>query len=293
MVSHPVAVAVAEIFLTRRHSWMNPTLNIHRHALRLCEFHMGIEEVRTVKASEGSKEKRIIRGYASTNAIDKMGDIVDPQSFKGTISDYMKNGSVLMHHDSRMPIGLPKEFDLSDKGLRIESEMGIGLHPLDNKEQAWNDIEQELVKGLSIGFRILKDEAIDPQSDEGKRGARRKILKLRLFEHSVVTIPAGEGTWFSVAKGLQYGSDAPIDLYERNLWPDERVLVGRKDAMDLYWSGRWPSVGNKSFRSNVEPGAVDETNNEGVEGETLRAAEAAALTVRMALLKSGAAGTKE
>ncbi len=272
---------------------MNPTLDIHRHALRLCEFHMGIEEVRVVKASEGSKEKRIIRGYASTSAIDKMGDIVDPQSFKGTIQEYMKYGSVLAHHDPRRPIGLPKDFELSDKGLWVEDEIAFGTHALDDIEIVWNQIVQGLLKGLSIGFRIMKDEAIDPQSEEGKRGGRRKITKQRLFEHSVVTIPAGEGTWFSVAKGLQYGSDAPIDLYERNLWPDERVLMGRKDAMDLYWSGRWPSVGNKSFRSNVEPVAVDEKNNEGVEGEKVTAADLAALTVRTALFKSGLTGTKE
>lgn len=268
---------------------MNTTLDIHRHALalRVCEFHMGIEEVRTVKASEGSKEKRIIRGYASTSAIDKMGDIVDPQSFKGTMGDYMKFGSVLAHHNPYAPIGLPKDFELSDKGLWVEDEIATGTHPLDDIEIVWNQIVQGLLKGLSIGFRIMKDEAIDPQSDEGKRGARRKITKQRLFEHSVVTIPAGEGTWFSVAKGLQYGSDAPIDLYDRNLWPDERVLVGRKDAMDLYWSGRWPSVGRKSFRSNVEPVAVDEKNNEGVEGESQVTANVVELRSKIALFNSG------
>lgn len=275
---------------------MNALLELHRQALRVCEFHMGIEEVRTVKASEGSKQKRIIRGYASTSAIDKMGDIVDPQSFKSTIADYMKNGAVLMHHDGRMPIGRPKDFEISDKGLWVEDHLGIGIHPLDHKEQAWNDIEQDLVKGLSIGFRIMKDEAIDPTSEQGQRGARRRILKLRLFEHSVVTIPAGEGTWFSVAKGLQFGSDAPIDLYERNLWPDERVLMGRKDAMDLYWSGRWPSVGTKSFRSHVEPTAVDEKTNEGVEGDAEETAQVVGLRSKIAMLKSGGkllTGTKE
>jgi HK97 family phage prohead protease len=267
---------------------MDTALDIHRHALRLCEFHVEIKDV--------DVEKRTIRGFASTPAIDKYQDIVDPKAFSKTMSDYMKNGSVLAHHNPRTPIGKPKDYEISDKGLWIESNIATGLHPLDHKEQTWNEIVQGLLKGLSIGFRILKDESIDPNSDEGKRGAVRRVTMLRLFEHSVVTIPAGEGTWFSVAKGLQYGSDSPVDLYNRGHWPDEREPMNRRDALDLYWSGLWPNVSSRALRSRVAPDTPDDgTDNEGVDDGQSRdlTAGVVSLRARTALMTADARLAKE
>lgn len=253
---------------------MRNDLDLQRHALRLCEFHLPIE----VKV-EGNGRKG--KGWGSTPAIDKYADIVDPNAFKATMGEFMKHGKILLHHDSRKPIGKPTNYEISDKGLWIEFDLATGADPLDHKEQAWNEISQGLLDGLSIGFRIVKDETIDPNSEEGKRGAQRRIVKLRLFEISVVTIPAGEGTWFSVAKGLQFGSDAPFDIYRRGLWPDADVIAERKDALDLYWSGQWPeSV--RALRSVDPQGAVD-TSNEGVPSDSAdSAARVVALRARTA-----------
>lgn len=237
-------------------------LNLHKHSIRLAEFHCELKEVDT--------EKRLIRGFASTPAIDKYADIVDPNSFKGTIAEFMKRGKILAHHNARTPVGNPTDYELSDKGLWIEASLAQGIDTLDHKEQTWNDVVQRLLEGLSIGFRIVKDEAVDPNSEEGKRGAQRKITKLRLFEISVVTIPAGEGTWFSVSKGLQFGSDAPFDVYRRNLWPDLETITQRKDALDLYWSGQWPDESVRALHTVDAPQVAADTN-EGVTSESVSA----------------------
>ncbi len=257
------------------------SLELHKHALRLAEFHMPLE----VKA-EGSQRKG--KGVASTPNIDKYADIVDPNAFKGTIAEFMKHGKILLHHNSYRPIGKPTAYELSDKGLWIEFELAQGLDPLDHKEQAWNEISQGLLDGLSIGFRIVKDEGIDPNSEEGKRGAQRRITKLRLFEISVVTIPAGEGTWFSVAKGLQFGSDAPFDIYRRNWWPDQDTIDERKDALESYWAGNWPTESKTSLHSIASPELVRESPNEGV-----ASASVSALRLRTASLAASRQGVSD
>jgi HK97 family phage prohead protease len=222
----------------------------------------------------------VIRGFASTPAIDRYNDVVDPAAFKKTMAAYMKNGLVLLHHNARTPLGTPTDYEISDKGLWIEASLGTGLHPLDHHEQAWNEIVQRMLKGLSIGFRITKDQTIDPNTDEGKRGAQRRILGLELYEVSVVTIPANRETMFSVAKGLQFGSDAPIDLYGRNYWPDERTIRAAPEALDLYWSGRWPGTTEKALRSLAIPDGPG-GGNEGVEGDNPE--ELAAMAARLDL----------
>jgi len=235
------------------------TLDLQQSALRLCEFHCALE----AKEQKGDADKRIIRGYASTPAIDRYQDIVEPAAFKKTIGAFMKNGPILLHHDARKPVGNPLAFEIDDKGLWIEAEIATGIDPLDHKEQAWNEITQRLLRGLSIGFRILKDESVDPNSDEGKRGAQRRILAMELFEISVVTIPANRETMFSLGKALQFGSDLDFDLYGRNLWPDARALQLRANALELYWSGKWPDESVRALRSVDPPETVDDTKNEG------------------------------
>jgi hypothetical protein len=195
-------------------------LNLRSHALRLAEFHV------EVKSIEGDDDLRV-RGYASTNDVDRYEDIVEPSAFKSTMDYYMKNGIVLLDHDPSQRIGLPVDYEITDKGLVFEAKIMRGFHPLDVRERARTEMQQGILKAFSIGFRILSDEAVP----RGNKSGRRRIKELELFEISAVGIPANRSTMFSVVKGLSTGSDAPIDLYNRGLFVGNDETDGDDKAL--------------------------------------------------------------
>lgn len=169
------------------------------------EFHV---EVKDVQAQD---DDLVIRGFASTPDIDRFGDIVEVDAFKGSINSYMQNGVVLLHHNHEIVVGKPKGYDLNQKGFEFEANIIGGLAPTDIHEQTKHEVKKGLLRALSIGFRILKDERAKNE------GAQRRITDLELFEISVVSVPANRSTMFNVVKGFTLGSDSPEDLYRRGL----------------------------------------------------------------------------
>lgn len=65
--------------------------------------------------------------------------------------------------------------------------------------EAWDSIKLGLVRGLSIGFRPLKGEPVDP--DKAFSGMRFK--EWEWLELSAVTVPANAGAGITDAKSYQ------------------------------------------------------------------------------------------
>lgn len=118
--------------------------------------------------------QRQVRGYASTSAIDRVGDIVEPQGGQWALPV-----PLLWNHEHAAPVGWVKKIDLRGDGLWIEAEFAQGVGRAD---EIWAMVEKGLVPGFSIGFRILKAE---PLSTGGLR-----FTKWELLEVSAVTVPA-------------------------------------------------------------------------------------------------------
>jgi len=164
----------------------------------------------TLKASDD--DKRIVEGYANTKNIDRMGDIVDPGAFKGTLKQWMKNPIILADHWASVEnvIGKGLEATIDNKGLKLKAQIAEGTRLAD---ETWALIQQKMVRAFSIGFRILKDEMIDaPGKAAGMK--IRKITKLELYEVSVVAIPANAESLFSVGKGIMHGTDLFAPVHE-------------------------------------------------------------------------------
>lgn len=141
-----------------------------------------------------------IEGFASTKGIDEGNDLVDPEAFRGSFKRFMKNPVILAFHgfgeQGREPIGKAIKAEITNKGFWIKAFISK------SEEKIRTKIKEGVLKAFSIGFRILKDEAIT-------RGGKniRKIIELDLMEVSVVGLGMNREALFSISKAFELGTD--------------------------------------------------------------------------------------
>lgn len=127
------------------------------------------------------EERREIVGIASTMAVDRDGDIVDPKGVS-----YQLPIPLLWQHDARQPIGEVYAAKVTKQGIEIKARIAKVDEPAGLQarlQEAWQSIKTGLVRGLSIGFKIDDFEWMEDTYG-------RKINKWQWLELSAVTIPA-------------------------------------------------------------------------------------------------------
>jgi HK97 family phage major capsid protein/HK97 family phage prohead protease len=142
-------------------------------------------------------ERRVISGVATTPEPDRVGDVVEPlgAKFKNPIS-------LLLFHDRRSPVGTVKLQKPTDDGIRFEATIPKIDEPgrlKDRVDEAWQSVQQGLIRGVSIGFRVLED-GIELMRTGGYRFTKTEILEL-----SLVAIPANASALIDTIKSI----DAP------------------------------------------------------------------------------------
>lgn len=143
---------------------------------------------------EASEEQRIIKGIATTQTLDRDGDIVEPSG-----AEFALPIPFLWQHQRDKPIGEVIAARVTDKGIEVEiqlaqiNESGKLKERLD---EAWHSIKSGLVKGLSIGFR-------------GKEYAYTEsgihFTKWDWHELSAVTVPANSEATITAIKAAALG----------------------------------------------------------------------------------------
>lgn len=144
-----------------------------------------------LKAVDG--EHRIITGIATTPTTDRMGDVVESEGAKFALPI-----PLLWQHDSRQPIGEVFAAKVGPKGIEIQARIAQIDEPgplKDRIDMAWQSIKAKLVRGLSIGFRSLK-EAYD------KETYGYIFLEWEWLELSAVTIPANADASIATIKSI-------------------------------------------------------------------------------------------
>lgn len=137
----------------------------------------------------------MIEGFASTSFKDRHGDIVEPDAFKDSMSEFLKNPVLLLEHSES--IGTVEAVEVVPNGIKIVAKVGKGFEPADTTRKK---IDQGILKAFSIGF-IPEDVVFDEKRDAWA------IKKGELLEVSVVAIPANRQSLFSVIKGYLDGDD--------------------------------------------------------------------------------------
>ena len=136
-----------------------------------------------------------IKGSASTNALDRAGDIIEPEAWtKGGLENYKGNPVLLFNHDYNKPIGKATGLQVTEKGLEINARISKAAGDI-------KDLVKDGVLGaFSVGFRV-KDADYMTETDG------YKIKDAELFEVSVVSVPCNQGATFSLAKSFDNMED--------------------------------------------------------------------------------------
>ena len=131
-----------------------------------------------------------IKGSASTNALDRAGDIIESDAWtKGGLENYKGNPIILFNHNYDKPIGRAKDLKVTENGLEISAKIS----------KAAGDVTQLIKDGVlgafSVGFKV-KDADYMTETDG------YKIKDAELFEVSVVSIPCNQGATFGLSKSF-------------------------------------------------------------------------------------------
>jgi len=121
-------------------------------------------------------------GYASVfNSTDEVGDTILPGAFKGSLTE--SRPKMFVNHDHRqVPVGDWLEMREDDYGL-----FAVGRIDMNHKDgpTTYSALKRGAMDGLSIGFRMSKDDYDWKENNEG-----RVIKNMSLFETSIVSYPA-------------------------------------------------------------------------------------------------------
>ena len=149
-----------------------------------------------------------IKGLASTNALDRTGDIIDHNAWKeGGLDNYGDNPIILFNHDYNRPIGRAKYCDVTQNGLELEAKISKSAGDIVDL------IKDGVLGAFSVGFKV-KD------ADYNKETDGFFIKSAELLEVSVVSIPANQTATFSIAKSFDNDSAANADNMEKDMSND-------------------------------------------------------------------------
>lgn len=137
------------------------------------------------------EDERVVEGWATTNAVDRMGDIVEPLGAQFDLPI-----PFLLDHEHDMAVGEVEAAEVTSKGIRFRArikkiaEAGAAKELTD---KAWHYLKYGLRKAVSIGFQPLEYEPLP--------GGGLRFTRWDWFELSAVTIPAqSEATITSVKR---------------------------------------------------------------------------------------------
>ena len=189
----------------------------------------------TFKALGESEDGGVeIKGSASTNGLDRAGDIIESDAWtKGGLENFKNNPIILFNHNYDKPIGRAKDLQVTDNGLEISAKIS----------KAAGDVTQLIKDGVlgafSVGFKV-KDADYMTETDG------YKIKDAELFEVSVVSVPCNQGATFGLSKSfdsMEQYNEYKQTFYKAN--PAESA-----DAVNVEQPGREESHNMETNMSN-------------------------------------------
>jgi HK97 family phage prohead protease len=147
---------------------------VTKEAPRRVQLHL---EADFVLAKDAGPLSRKVRAIASTDAVDRHGDIVRQSGWR--LEPYRKNPIILFGHDHQQPIGRAVSVALEKGRLLVEIEFATGARA----EEIFGLVRSGVVRGISVGFLPLKHKM-----REDGRGL--EFTEAELLEISIVSVPA-------------------------------------------------------------------------------------------------------
>lgn len=149
-------------------------------------------------AGPPSKDGEFV-GYASTfgGPVDFHGDIISPGAFAKSLKEHAQNATMpamLWHHDHLNPIGKWLELAEDAHGLKATGRLTLGTQL---GADAYALLKDDVL-ALSIGFRAVTTL---------HRGDARFLTEIKLFEVSLVSMPANTRAKITVVKAKNRAGD--------------------------------------------------------------------------------------
>ena len=143
-----------------------------------------------------------IKGSASTNSLDRAGDVIETEAWtKGGLENFKNNPVILFNHNYDRPIGRAKEIGVTENGLELTARISKSSGEIKDL------IKDGVLGAFSVGFKV-KD------ADYIKETDGYKIKDAELFEVSVVSVPCNQAAVFSLAKS--FDSMEEYDKFKKN-----------------------------------------------------------------------------
>jgi HK97 family phage prohead protease len=151
--------------------------------------------VQVLKYAEEAGEFHVV-GYAATTDFDLQGDIITEEALKASSLDLLKNSTVLLNHDMKLPIGKVTKVEFDQHGLLIDALISKTEQDIIQK------IKEGVLNKFSIRGQVLERER--KFSTEHDRMVNI-IQRMSLVEVSLVSVPANPEAkaigWY-IAKAL-------------------------------------------------------------------------------------------
>lgn len=132
------------------------------------------------KQAEEEGEFHIV-GYAATSDFDLQGDIITDEALRSSQLDLLKNSTVLLNHDIKLPIGKVTKAEFDQHGLLIDVLISK------TEPDVIQKIKEGVLNKFSIRGQVLdREKKFMPEMDR----AVNVITRMSLVEVSLVSVPA-------------------------------------------------------------------------------------------------------
>lgn len=132
-------------------------------------------------------------GRASTfDTVDSYGDTIRKGAYEKTLPDFMKRGFVAWAHDWTNPIAMPVAVEERADGLYVEAKFHSDSQAQMYRTRVKERVDAGQFMGLSIGYT----PTVWHMEDE-----TRVLDEIKLYEISLVTVPAEENSGLITVKG--------------------------------------------------------------------------------------------
>ena len=185
-----------------------------------------------------------IRGLASTNSLDRAGDVINHDAWtkSGGLDGFKQNPVILFNHNYDRPIGRATSMEVSKEGLELGAKISKSAGDV-------RDLIKDGVLGaFSVGFRV-KDAEYNEETDGFE------IKDAELFEVSVVSVPANQTATFSLAKSFDSMKEYQEfkNLFINNKEADQSNKIETPQATDKTVSQEKPmSTDNKAPSTDID-----------------------------------------
>ena len=220
--------------------------------------------------ADGKTASITIEGYASTDDVDRQGDIVPASVWKKGIQNYLKNPVILAYHDHSEPVGRMVEHRVDGKGLWIKARISSACG------EVFDLVKDGILTAFSIGFRI-----VDAEYDAAKE--LFVVKELELHEISVVSVPANQNTLFSLSKAFDTAEE--FKSFKMQFAPDSDSAKGLESSTE--------AIGEIKKEWEMDPKQLEQMLADAASKAAEQTAKAIADTQAKALAEKAAADKAE